>query len=361
MQDNKQAILEQAVQNAQLLLSYIAENGIEIQAEYVKILTKSKYISTENNWDADSESEFWLIYQKVSKLIKPANIDSLLATIEFPIENPNFIQRFLKRKKHLSPAHYAVKSYRTITYLSVAILLLLQIYSVIGTTVLRKIDQSTQRMNEIKLKITDLSMINRAVNQRTSVQIGSLQSEFDELEMEKNSSIELLDYWQKLEFLPFTGNDSIENSDKNMMNFGPGNNPSYVNRVNIIQSANNTHIILNSYILPLLYGLLGALAFVLRYLPNEIKSMQFSKESNINYTLRVTLGALLGLIVGLFWGDTNSVSTVFIANLPPLAVAFLAGYSVEFIFKLFDMLINLILKNNKKSEENKTVNKSFNS
>ena len=102
------------------------------------------------------------------------------------------------------------------------------------------------------------------------------------------------------------------------------------------------------YILPLLYGLLGSLAYVLRNLPAEIREMLFSKESNINYALRITLGALLGLIVGLFWGETSSLSKLFIANLPPLAVAFLAGYSVEFIFKLFDLIINTITKNNKK-------------
>ncbi len=356
MDKNNKQVLQKAIANSQLLLSYIAENGIEIKPEHVKILTKAKYLSIEDKWNEENEAEFWLAYQKVAQLIKPASVESLLTTIEYPIENRNFFQKIFGRTQQISPAHRAVKSYRTITYISVAILLLLQIYSVIGSTLLRKIEQATQRMKNIELKISDLSLIDKSANQRTSIQIGILQSEFDELESEKNSSIELLKYWQKLEFLPFFWADDSKVENDEAQNFGPGNNPIYVDRVNIIQSANNTHIILNSYILPLLYGLLGALAFVLRYLPGEIKTMQFSKESNINYTLRVTLGALLGLIVGLFWGDSNSVNTVFIANLPPLAVAFLSGYSVEFIFKLFDMLINSILKNkkeeNSKSEKN---------
>ncbi len=347
---NNHYLLHEAVQHSQLILSYIAENGIEIRREYVQTLTHSKYLATENKWTEEAEAEFWLSYQKVSRLIQPATIDSLVATIERPIIEPNFLQKIFKKKTFPSPSHRAVKVYRTLTYTAVAILLLLQIYSVIGTTLLRKIEQNTVRMKEIEQKVTDLSMINKSVNQRTSVQIGILQSQFEELEYEKNSSIELLKYWQKLKFLDFS-KDKAKPEKAEQENFGPGHNPSYIDRVNIVQSANNTHLILNLYLLPLLYGLLGALAFVLRNLPREIKQMLFSKESNINYTLRITLGALLGLIVGLFWGDNSSVSRLFLANLPPLAVAFLAGYSVEFIFKLFDLIINTILKGNKKDTE----------
>jgi hypothetical protein len=49
--------------------------------------------------------------------------------------------------------------------------------------------------------------------------------------------------------------------------------------------------------------------------------------------MRVILGALAGIVVGLF----NDLTTQF--NLPQLAIAFLAGYGVEAVFSMFDNLI----------------------
>lgn len=49
--------------------------------------------------------------------------------------------------------------------------------------------------------------------------------------------------------------------------------------------------------------------------------------------MRVALGILAGVIVGLFNGLSAQLSV------PPLAVAFLAGYGVEAVFSMFDGII----------------------
>jgi hypothetical protein len=88
------------------------------------------------------------------------------------------------------------------------------------------------------------------------------------------------------------------------------------------------------YLLPLLYGLLGANAFVLRALgqPTENGSAKLD-----HFRLRLALGALLGATVGLFFSaDTPIAGT----TLSLVAIAFLAGYSAEFFFALVDFLIN---------------------
>jgi hypothetical protein len=92
------------------------------------------------------------------------------------------------------------------------------------------------------------------------------------------------------------------------------------------------------YILPLLYGLLGAAAYVLRTLTTEIRNLTYEIESNIRYRLRIQLGAVSGLAIGWFSdaGLTFSASTL---SLSPLALAFLAGYSVEVLFSLMDRMI----------------------
>jgi chromosome segregation ATPase len=94
--------------------------------------------------------------------------------------------------------------------------------------------------------------------------------------------------------------------------------------------------ILQSYLLPLFYGILGAGTFVLRSLSKEIEDETFSDEKGIQHLLRVSLGALAGIFVGWFSFLIPSESTTFVGSISPLAIAFLVGYNIELFFSLMD-------------------------
>jgi hypothetical protein len=82
-----------------------------------------------------------------------------------------------------------------------------------------------------------------------------------------------------------------------------------------------------SFILPILFGLLGATAFVVRHVLQQIREGSFIPTSSRPRDLvRLMLGALMGVVVGLFADLSIKLS------LPPLAIAFLAGYGVESLF-----------------------------
>ncbi len=108
----------------------------------------------------------------------------------------------------------------------------------------------------------------------------------------------------------------------------------------VIQQSKSLIIIFNQYILPLLYGLLGGFAFVLRSLAEESRNMTYTATSRIKYGLRIHLGALAGLVIGFLWGDFQGKSFGVVESLSPLAVAFLAGYSVDFLFRMLDSIIS---------------------
>ncbi len=101
-------------------------------------------------------------------------------------------------------------------------------------------------------------------------------------------------------------------------------------------------VILQSYILPLLYGLLGASAFVLRTTAKEIENVTYSVESNRGYLLRLALGTLAGLIVG--WFIFLLPGQTFLASISPFAIAFLVGYNIDILFISMDNLIHRIQK-----------------
>ncbi|PCI29521.1 MAG: hypothetical protein COB67_03965 [SAR324 cluster bacterium] len=98
---------------------------------------------------------------------------------------------------------------------------------------------------------------------------------------------------------------------------------------------------LYSYLLPLLYGLLGACMFVLRRLSDEIRGLVYSFDSEVRFRLRLALGALTGMTIGWFM-TPEQVSTV--GSIGPMTIAFLAGYNVEILFSQMDSLIERITK-----------------
>lgn len=113
--------------------------------------------------------------------------------------------------------------------------------------------------------------------------------------------------------------------------------------------------VLNSfqgYILPLLYGLLGAFIYVLRSLMGEIKALTYSYDSEIRFRLRLTLGALGGMIIGWFLKPDDAGA---VASLSPMALAFLMGYNVDLLFTLMDKLIDNMKRSIEKSDDNQTA------
>ena len=87
--------------------------------------------------------------------------------------------------------------------------------------------------------------------------------------------------------------------------------------------------IINSSLLPLILGVMGACAYVTRLVSEQIKETTFSSTSPIRHLVRIALGALVGVVVGFGWIGTGISAS-------PLALAFIGGYAVEPVFAAFD-------------------------
>jgi hypothetical protein len=103
---------------------------------------------------------------------------------------------------------------------------------------------------------------------------------------------------------------------------------------NIQASAELLVGVVGSFLLPVLLGTTGAVAYVLRGTSEQIRTTTFSQTSPTRNLVRVALGALAGVVVGLFNGLSATLT------LSPLALSFLAGYGVEALFSMFDGLIS---------------------
>ena len=95
----------------------------------------------------------------------------------------------------------------------------------------------------------------------------------------------------------------------------------------------NTYVFgaLSLYVLPVLYALVGAYAFRLRAFADTIRKRTF--HPSFADSARMIGAFIVGAVVSLFNLATAGLS------LSPLAVAFLAGYAVEVFFALLDKIV----------------------
>lgn len=346
--------LKQAVEDVMLILSYAAERGINVPPEITQQLVQAKFLEQSNGWTPETETRFWTAYNAISQIIRPVTTDSLRAATD-TLQPTYFLFRLLgiKTYRSSSPAQNAVRRYTWMGLFWVVLMLSIQIYSLIGNTLMNNIAAINQKMLVLEDEIARLSML---TGETVILQTTQKNTNLDELTSDLQSSVELLSNW-------LTPINAIILRDKyykkellkedKIKNLRPEERISLMKKVQ--QVAQYPLLIANLYILPLLYGLLGAFAFVLRKLTEDTRRMVYTKESDLKYILRIHLGALAGLAVGLFFVPEDTSITLPI-TLSPLAVAFLTGYSVEFFFSALDRIIGMVSKSSENRLNDETTN-----
>lgn len=352
---NKVTYPIQHVHEAQLLVAYAAKNGLEINEEMLNTIVCAKHWLQEDDWDAEKEARFWIAFNKLAQTVAPVSIASLRATHTNQLQTE---EEGKKSTKQRSIAEETVDAYKNWSFLVLAVLLIVQAYWLVGSTITKnfvenvnslelekeklrkvesdiretedsidrlelKIDQSTELLQETELELRRLTA--QLFDQRDV--FDEANSRIDKFSKVMNSNKEMLDSWNTFWQMRVWFSESTPSES-------------------FLQAADGANMVLQIiqlYILPLLYGLLGAFAYVLRSISIEIRNLTYEAESNISYRLRVQLGLLSGLAVGWFIDASNPDialnSSVSFTSLSPMALAFLAGYSVEVLFALMDRLI----------------------
>ena len=91
---------------------------------------------------------------------------------------------------------------------------------------------------------------------------------------------------------------------------------------------------LNGWVLPFLYGLLGASVYVMRNLLDpRTPTLGFAPA-----LLRVSLGGIAGIIIGWFSLSTGAKADLASISVWPFGLAFCGGFSIEILFSLLDRI-----------------------
>jgi uncharacterized membrane protein (Fun14 family) len=94
-----------------------------------------------------------------------------------------------------------------------------------------------------------------------------------------------------------------------------------------------------TWILPFLYGLLGATVFVMR----NVASVRSAAMENFAVIMRLGLGGIAGIVVG--WVAVPSGFSLTATGLVslPFVLAFVAGYAIDVLFTLLDRMHRMLI------------------
>jgi len=418
--------LVDAVREAVTLLAFASRSGKAIAPEHIKsILEISRLINDidiVHAIDTDREQAFWFAYSAVVAEIRPVTTDSINATLKYnsDLRSKNWLRR--------STAQKTVFRYGACSLVVLLAIMYFQTYMQMGMCIRDHLESSfhsqkksvddffTQKIKEQddRLKASGMegqvNLVKRlyekynvelhlAKLRASQYEIYSWGKEGDKalqgigMASDLNKAAVSVDMGHLFEIdeqvltglreLPDIGpklpgqdepkmeppaSQEIILSKENTLILGELKSvviPTYI----ALNESEQILRVISEFILPLLYGLLGACVYVLRDLTNAISSVTFSKSTMINYSLRLIMGPLVGIAIGLFLGTPaanltdasnlvdNPVMTVIPPTIPSLgtmALAFLAGYSVEVLFSALDTLIGAFaIKNAAKAKDNR--------
>lgn len=351
---------EDSLYEAELLIRHTSMVGKDIPREILDSILNAKQLARQGNLTFENESKFWTAFSKLAKISYPVSVESLKSAHVRSIPNgKSFPQNFRNFFKY-SDADLAAIQFRGLAIFVVLLIIVLQIYWLVGVNIIKKIDKLEGRVGT---KISKADKNNSNSKDTHSISAKTIL-EIQQKSLELNTSYEFLYKWNN----PVTWVLNIDLS--HYLNGAHSEHASDADHsakdhfVFVAQPADQDLTLknitidlarfiidsLNFFCLPFLYGLMGATAYVLRKLSHDIATVTYTPQSNVEYRLRITLGAMAGMaVVWLFHpssivlGDeiqngSNVFGGIFDA-LSPLALAFIAGYSVEVMFSVMDTTI----------------------
>jgi hypothetical protein len=370
-------ILQTSLVDAQLLMMTAAERGIELEEDVTKAILEASDALDKKLLTPENTASFWQAYDRLSRSLSPITIDSVRATHDMRRLRAG-IWGYLQGRTYVPFSRKSAFRYKLLSLTTLLVLIALQVFSAIGNTLVVDIKEQSDRIIELKKQLFDdstpLSTNGTAdtvahtpdnvdglapdtdndeqSNKETSPNTGNFQiinQKIDEYISWRNAEIIGLKNWNRFwGRIMFFSKQTWEKPEYNDLS------PESKLHVHYVSAQYVLHAI-SVYFLPMLYGLLGATFYVLRQLPKDIENLTFSMNSHIEYSLRAAQGPLAGIMASFFFSEapnklyaltthTSAFATIklgssSLSDFSPLAIAFLAGYSVELIFYVIDKII----------------------
>lgn len=331
-------VLRRAVAEANLLLAYAAENGIEIERKVIEtVVGAARPAGADSEADIAATTRFWEAYGVVARAVHPVTSDSIEATMvrqgRRGITAPLLDRLF--GPKLTTHAERSIYRFSIASFLVLVILLAVQMYWVIGN---RLEAQSAQLVAEAEKLRDRQTVLRKASSNDDDPELMQLEAAGEQLNLDLAIRVTALEEWNDIwrALVPGIPQQAGEDDASVASPF------STMRKARLEASLAKECVEL--YLLPLLYGLLGSCLHVLRTLAAGIERR--THVTGRLYQVRIYTGGLTGLVIAWFGvgGDAGSP----LASLTPFALAFLAGYSVELLFAFMDRIVSAFVGKSEK-------------
>jgi len=329
------------------LLRFAAERVKDLNPDLALAIVEARAAADSDQWNPQISQRFWSAFARLCDLIQPVTMDCLAAAHR-NIEPPRW-RRFLGGETK-SIAERSSSRYSLALLLLLVLILPIQLYVWTCSNLSKKIDDlfAAEKLKYASL-VQDFTKFD-AETRGTQAETWSPDQKARAFKIINDSSsidsdLDRID--TEARFLEIIST-SFSQWPSQSIHLRPSIDAQWFNyyhgvsdRIRFMQSA-VLHVqekanlivgVLGAYILPILFGTIGAVAYVIRTISDQIRTSTFSTTSPIRHVMRAALGGMAGLVVGLFSDLSTKLS------LSPLAVAFLAGYGVEAVFSMFDGII----------------------
>jgi hypothetical protein len=371
--------------DAQILLSYVTRNALQedkkLSDEAIQTLIAARERMRSGVFDAATEEgKFRKNYGIVAKAAEPVTVASLRDSLTVAP-----YRRWLVMKPELRPiAEITCLRYRNYALLVLLALLVSQIYWTISSSVLNKTDVLISEINKAPTKAVYLAqeaarqsalraagqtnpaespasktsqpptVVTESKAEKSQLTLDELVTKIGELNASYLMLSKFMARFSALFFERETYTVATEDKDKSKQTKDTASrNPDDIFIPSTFQTqsatvravAGQVIDVMQKWLLPLLYGALGAMVFVVRTLSLQARDRIFRKEALVSLVLRVYLGMISGLAIGWFWSQnpqpaTTAAGPMSLSTLSPFALAFVAGYGVELFFTLLDKIIS---------------------
>jgi hypothetical protein len=336
-----------AVEEAELLVHFSQRNGKRLDPQLIEGIVNARTLLDEGKLIGASESEFHICYNHLAEASLPVTVGSIQdSVLQYGETRPAFV--FFGPPKQKARAERTIGRYRNLACFALFLLLVVQIYWLVGAKLITDIESLKEKISE---KDGAKNQVSPGMAEKSAgVKTAELLTNTSQVQARFN----LLEGWYSF-WLDGPDNAARETNkppsqtkpeDEGNAWQKPGSKTPE-DQARIFVQASQRVDILQIYFLPLLYGLIGAIAYVLRELINETRSRTFQGEAMPAYQLRLFLGTLSGLAIG--WFFQSKTVTLAGSALTPMALSFLAGYSVEVLFSGMDKIVQSFGSESKKS------------
>jgi hypothetical protein len=297
---------DESVTGAEVLVAYAIRNNVQDVQDAIETVADSRDLLEKRQLSGEAQKKFYEAFAVLASQIAPVTVASLKASLDeygketrlFPWDEP----------KRLSYARLAARRKLRLGLMILVVLLWGQFYWAAGTNLIRNLTLP-----------------------QTAASLPSNGSP------PLNSTPSTVDYDQQLMlarqlrtwYRPFAHPPLHEPKDVKAK-------PGWIKQV--VVGSLYVADVFQQFVLPMLYGGLGAIAYALRTLAQQSRDRLYRVENETADSLRTWLGVIAGLAIGWFFAPDKSTGAG-LGALSPLALAFVAGYSVDLLFTAMDRLV----------------------